>query len=251
MFAPYCERFGVVLVVPRYTPEQHSDYQRLGRLGRGVRADQVLDKCLAEVSLLTGADTTQFNLFGYSGGAQFAHRYLMAHPHRIAKAALVAAGWYTFPDHTEKFPYGIRPTRRLPDVVFNPEEFLHVPVDVFVGELDRNTKNLRKTKRTLEQQGKNRLERGRNWVAAMQIAGNTYGIETAVTFTSVPNTDHSFLRFCRRGALVKRVFKSLFGVTIEPPQKADRELLDDLDLSARQLFGALKKEIAVVTGKQS
>ncbi len=214
LFAPFCEKLGVVLVVPRFSSEQHTDYQRLGRGGRGVRADLLLNQCLAEVASLTGADATRICLFGYSGGAQFAHRYLMAHPHRIARAVVVAAGWYTFPDHRRRFPYGIRSTASLPGVSFNPEEFLHVPVDVFIGAHDVGQANLRRTERTDSQQGVTRVERARNWVAAMRAAAEGYGIEPVVTFTEVPDVNHSFQRFCERGRLIERMFWSLFGVNV-------------------------------------
>jgi len=251
MFAPYCERFGVVLVVPRFTREQHSDYQRLGRRGRGQRADRVLDKCLAEVALLTGADVTQFSLFGYSGGAQFAHRYLMAHPHRLMKAVLVAAGWYTFPDHRQRYPYGIRPSRKLEGVSFNPEEFLRVPVHVLVGENDLTTANLRQTDRCNKQQGVNRVERAGNWVAAMCDAADEYDLEHNAKLTVVPGTDHSFTRFCKRGALVRRVFKSLFDVSIEPRDKSVQALLDRLDTNAERLLSSHQQEAQVVIGRRN
>ena len=231
MFAPFCEKFGVVLVVPRFTNEHHRDYQRLGRGGRGARADLLLNDILSEVASLTGADVTQFCLFGYSGGAQFAHRYLMAHPHRVARAVVVAAGWYTFPDHRQRFPYGIRPTRRLPGVSFNPEEFLHVPVDVLVGARDVGQANLRRTERTDKQQGSSRLERARNWVEAMRAAAEAYGIEPAVTFSEVPDVNHDFRRFCERGRLIERMFWSLFGVSVDlPGTRTEIRRFDGADL---------------------
>lgn len=216
VFSPYCERFGIVLVVPRFTPGQHKDYQRLGRRGRGTRADFVLDRCISEVSSLTGADATRINLFGYSGGAQFAHRYVLAHPHRVTRAVVAAAGWYTMPDHRRRFPYGIRSTAKLPGVSFNPEEFLHVPIHALVGTLDKDDQNLRHTDRLDRQQGRTRVERARNWTDAMAEASILYGISPTVKFTEVAGIDHSFTRFCGQGALVKRVFQSLFDVSIEP-----------------------------------
>jgi pimeloyl-ACP methyl ester carboxylesterase len=213
-FSRFCEAAGVVMVTPKFTAEQHADYQRLGRLGRGVRADVCLDRCVTEVVSLTGADATQIYLFGYSGGAQFAHRYLMAHPHRVAGAVVVAAGWYTFPDTRIRFPYGIRPNRKLPGLSFNPEEFLRVPVAVLVGEYDvTQAKNLRSTERVVEQQGENRVQRARKWVATMRAAAEAYGLEPSVTYTEVPAVDHSFTQFCQRGALPQRVFGALFGVS--------------------------------------
>lgn len=210
VFSGLCEKAGVVLLAPIFTTEQHADYQRLGRLGRGVRADLALDRCVAEVAALTGADAKQIHLFGYSGGAQFAHRYLMAHPHRVVRAVVTSAGWYTFPDIRRRFPYGIRPHRKLPGVRFDPVEFLRVPVTVLVGERDVGDARLRSTQRLNEQQGANRLQRARNWVAAMQAAAVAHGYEPHATCTEVPETDHSFKRFCERGALVQRVFAALF-----------------------------------------
>jgi pimeloyl-ACP methyl ester carboxylesterase len=210
VFASTCDERGVVLLVPIFTPERHRDYQRLGRRGRGERTDLVLNECLAEVALLTGAATAQIGLFGFSGGAQFAHRYLMAHPERVARAVFAAAGWYTFPDDQQRFPYGIRPARSLRGVTFNPEKFLRVPIEVLIGERDVDMTNLRRTERTNRQQGQTRLERARNWVAAMRAASNVFGIGSQIELTVVPDVDHSFDRFCRDGALVDRVFTSLF-----------------------------------------
>jgi pimeloyl-ACP methyl ester carboxylesterase len=214
VFATGCDERGVVLLVPIFTPERHMYYQRLGRRGRGERTDLVLNDCLAELALLTGADVAQMRLFGFSGGAQFAHRYSMAHPERVARAVFAAAGWYTFPDDAQRFPYGIRPVRSLRGVTFNPEKFLRVPVNVLVGERDVDSAKLRRTQRTNAQQGTNRVERARNWVAAMRAASAVYGIDSRIELTLVPEVDHSFDRFCREGALVDRAFASLFPVDI-------------------------------------
>lgn len=211
VFGPYCETAGVVMLAPIFSTEQHGDFQRLGRVGRGVRADIALDRCVAEVVTLTNADAGQLHLFGYSGGAQFVHRYLMAHPHRVAGAVAASAGWYTFPDMKERYPYGIRRQRRLPGVTFNPEEFLRVPVTVLVGLDDLNGEHLRSTDRVNRQQGRSRIERARNWVAAMRTAAIAYGYEPCVTCVEVPDVDHAFANFCERGALQERVFAALFG----------------------------------------
>lgn len=235
VFADLCEATGVVLVAPVFTAERHADYQRLGRAGRGVRADLALELCVAEVASLTGADARQIHLFGYSGGAQFAHRYLMAHPHRVARAAIAAAGWYTFPDARERFPYGIRRHRSLPGVNFDPQEFLRVPVTVLVGQADVGTAKVRSTARCNAQQGVNRLERARNWTVAMRTAAQAYGYEPCVSCIEVPEVDHSFTRFCERGALAQRVFAALFDVSV--PIATDADAAPALDLAQEQACG--------------
>lgn len=206
-----CEDHGVVLLAPSFIGPAHADYQRLGREGWGRRADLFLHACLQEATQLTGADTTRIGLFGFSGGAQFAHRYLMAHPHRVSAAVIVAAGWYTFPDATEKFPNGIRSTRRLPGVSFNPEEYLRVPVTVVVGEDDTATDNVRNSERVLLQQGATRVERARRWVAAMQAQAQSHGLASRIELQVLPGMEHSFAALCKEGALVARVMASLFG----------------------------------------
>jgi len=209
VFSELCEKYGVVLVVPVFHAVTHRDYQRLGRKGRGPRVDRLLHRVLAEAASVTGADATQVFLFGFSAGAQFAHRYLMAHPHRVARAVVAAAGWYTFPDPKQRFPYGIRPNGSLKGVVFDAERFLCVPVEVLVGSRDLGSTNLKRGER-VDVQGANRVERARRWVAAMRAAAAAHGLKPAVTLTEVPGIDHSFAEFMERGALVERVGNFLF-----------------------------------------
>ncbi|MFN0058046.1 MAG: PHB depolymerase family esterase [Planctomycetota bacterium] len=240
VFTPMCEEYGVVMLVPIFTKDLHKDYQRLGRKGRGSRTDLLLQQFLVEVTFQTGVDASQVYLFGFSAGAQFAHRYAMAHPHRVARAVVAAAGWYTFPDLTQRFPYGIRPVRTLEGVTFNPEEFLRIPMELLIGERDTTTHNVRSTERTVAQQGVNRLDRARRWVAAMGEAATSYFLDCQVTLTEVPGIGHSFTSFCNEGALVERVGRFLFGDS-RPAFVPDHDgALRDGALLANQNGGASK-----------
>lgn len=210
-FAGYSEKYGVVLVAPHFPAERYGDYQRLGREGRGTRADVALDSIVEEVAWLTGANATQIYLFGYSGGAQFVHRYAMAHPQRVAGAAVAGAGWYTFPDPRQRFPYGIRRNRHLASVRFDPEEFLRVPMTVLVGEQDTTLEGLRQTERVNRQQGATRVERARNWVEAMRSAAAAYRLDSLVSLDLIDGGAHSFEDLMQQGQLGDRVFAALFG----------------------------------------
>lgn len=223
LFSSYCEDLGVVLVAPYFPEERSSDYQRLGRSGRGPRADAALDTILEEISWMTGAATSRVHLFGFSGGAQFAHRYAMAHPQRVARAVIAAAGWYTFPDGSRRYPYGIRASRELPDVHFGPEEFLQVPITVIVGDQDVTSVDLRCTRRVNRQQGEHRLERAQNWVRAMRAAARTYHLDPVVTFETIPDGDHSFGNLMRMGGLGDRVFTALFRAGLAGARAFDHE----------------------------
>jgi pimeloyl-ACP methyl ester carboxylesterase len=210
LFSSHCEAHGAVLVAPLFE-DGARDYQRLGRSGRGPRSDAALEAILDEVVLLTGAIGTPIHLFGHSGGAQFAHRYAMAHPHRVARVVVAAAGWYTFPSRRVRFPYGIRRSRDLPDVRFDPEEFLRVPMTVIVGEQDTHSKNLRRTERVIRQQGRTRVERARRWVDSMRAAAEARRLDPLVAFESIPGGKHTFASLMTSGGLGERVFAALFG----------------------------------------
>ena len=219
LFAPYCEAHGVTLVAPHFTQEKSKDYQRLGRLGRGPRSDAALDSILEEIHEAIGAPTERIYLFGFSGGAQFAHRYAMAYPHRVARAVVAAAGWYTFPDRRTRFPYGTRRSQDLPEVRFDPEAFLQVPMTVIVGDRDITDIDLRRTPRVNRQQGETRLERARNWVEAMRAAARSYRLEPLVTLETIPGGDHGFASLMQSSDLGGRVFAAMFRDTPKPLER--------------------------------
>ncbi len=212
LFAPFAERYGVVLIAPLFPKDRFHDYQRLGRKGKGERADFALDRIVAEVGAMIGANTNELYLFGYSGGGQFVHRYAMAYPERVARIALAAAGWYTFPDPTVNFPLGIRATSGLPDVRFNLARFLSVPTYLMVGEKDvMRDPELRKSRRLDRQQGITRLERGKRWIKTMAAAAKAYHLDTPHIFEVLPNSNHSFVECMELGNMGRRVFEFLFG----------------------------------------
>lgn len=211
LLAPYAERYGAVLVAPVFTRAGHDDYQRLGRVGRGPRADLALEAILEEVRTLTGAQVEKFYLFGFSGGAQFAHRYALAHPERVARAVVAASGWYTFPDRVVPYPYGLGASAELPAVRFDPKSFLRVPILVVVGEADIESESLRRNPGVDRQQGETRRERAERWTEAMRHAAVSGGYEPRVTCVQVPGIRHSFRQFMEEGRLGERVFGFMFG----------------------------------------
>lgn len=211
LLSAYSEMHGVVLVAPIFSAEQHPDYQRLGRVGRGKRADLALNMIVAEVATMTGAVADKFHIFGFSGGAQFAHRYAMANPHRVAGAVIAAAGWYTLPDPTRRFPYGTRMSKKLPLVRFDAEEFLSVRMTVMVGADDDTQAGLRRSARLDRDQGVTRVERARRWVAAMQESAAAHHLESRVSYEEIENCNHSFSRSMLRSGLGDRVFGAILG----------------------------------------
>ncbi len=211
VFAPLAERRGVILLAPHFDRLSFADYQRLGRVHLGERADLALHRVLADVERLTGADARRLHLFGHSGGAQFVQRYAMAHPERVAGAVAASAGWYTFPDPNRVFPLGIRPTPRLPGVRFRSDRFLGIPMLVTVGNRDVGCDAaLRRTRRLDLQQGENRLERAERFVEAMAEAARVKGLPPSVELRRLPGASHSFAESVARDGLAELALAFLF-----------------------------------------
>ena len=198
------------MIAPYFPPEDFPDYQRLGR--KGKRADIMLNEIVSEVSELTGASARKLYLFGYSGGAQFVHRYMLAYPDRVAKTVLGAPGWYTFPNPTLKYPQGIQESRSLPHIQFDPAKFLNIPVCVLVGEMDnQRDAELNQSLQIDLLQGRTRIERGQKWVGEMIFQARTHGLSTSYAFHLLPNSPHSFSMSMRHGGMGEKTFDFLFS----------------------------------------
>ncbi len=211
-FCRLAEERGAVLAAPVFEAPRFDDYQRLGRTGRGDRADEALVRIAGELGDELGARTERLHLFGFSAGAQFVHRFALAHPGRVARAVAAAAGWYTSPDPERRYPAGIAPSRRLPGVRFEPRAFLRVPLLVVVGARDtRRDDSLRQGPRIDGRQGSTRVERAGQFARAMREAAVGLGLEPRVELHVLPDGTHSFARCIAQCGLGELAFSFLFG----------------------------------------
>lgn len=204
-FAPWAERAGRILIAPLFADKLCRRYQRM--LVDRRRADLALFAVLKDVEAATGRAIDRFDFFGFSGGAQFGHRLALMYPNRIGRLALASAGWYTFPDETVAFPYGLGPgdgwarafKARLDDC-------LTIPTMVLVGERDiLRDSGLRKRAWVDKRQGRTRVERAARWTMAMRDAARRRGVEPTVSFQTLPGCGHSFDACVKKGGLVQLV----------------------------------------------
>lgn len=209
-FAPFAISQGVALLVPRFGRNDFRDYQRLGRRGRGPRADLALLQAIQEIEEMFGWELPPFDLFGFSGGAQFAHRFALVHPEKIRRLALGAAGWYSWPDVQLRYPLGVGPSRDLPET-FDLPALLRKQILVLVGERDRHRDPSLNTRERIDRlQGGNRFERARNWVEVMRHEALKRGLPPRVTLEILPGVGHDFGRMVRRGGLAQRLFQTFY-----------------------------------------
>lgn len=208
LLAPLAERLGMGLAAPRFTASGYADYQRLGRQRadqEGVRADIALIRWLDALAAHTGVPAERVLLMGFSGGAQFAHRFALAHPHRLLGCISVAAGWYTWPDVSQAFPYGAKPSRRLPGLALDMAGWLQLPIAALVGEHDTEAESaLRQTLR-VNAQGEHRRARGEHWVAAINAVASANNLVARTQFDVLAGAAHSFRACVETGDLRNKV----------------------------------------------
>ena len=193
LFKPAADTHGAALLTPLFDEHRFRDFQRLGRHGRGQRADHALIRVLDALAAEHGIQS-RMALFGFSGGAQFAHRFGMVHSSRVSSLVLGASGWYTWPDSDMGFPYGTRPISALPGANFDLEKLLSIPIRVIVGSDDTiRDQTLNRHARIDTTQGQNRRDRAENWVRAMRSLALAKNLPDRIDLQLIDGTGHSVL----------------------------------------------------------
>ncbi len=192
MLKPLARKKHMVLVAP-YFRKSEFRYQRI--YTGPNRADLYLKEILGEVKMKTGASTDRLIMYGKSAGGQFVHRYLLAYPETVSRMVVAAPGWYTFPDTSLEYPYGLKIPSSFPaDVSFALKEALQIPVMVTVGDLDiERTSNLNQSNRA-DAQGRNRLQRAAYWMNRMGEAAIRLQVPFRFQHRVVTGADHGSLR---------------------------------------------------------
>jgi len=207
LLSPFADRHAFALLAPVFEPGVWSDYQRLGRRGRGPRADLALQALIEDLASELGFRVGDIFLIGYSGGAQFVHRYVLAHPSGATAAVAAAAGWYTPPDPRRAYPHGLRIDGSLAGVQIEPADLHRCPILVCVGDRDvERDESLRCSPRLDRLQGRNRRERARRWVDATRRAADRLGLEPRVSLVELPGVGHSFAQ-CMQAGLGETAFR--------------------------------------------
>jgi pimeloyl-ACP methyl ester carboxylesterase len=167
-----------------------------------------------DVAEQTGANPGRFALFGYSGGAQFAHRYCLAYPDYITCLATCAAGYYTWPTMQMPFPYGLDCQGLPGKQQLRLDDFLAIPTLTTVGLRDTaRDRSLRKNPELDVLQGRTRIERARRWVDALVTAAVARGLQPQHHFATIDHVGHDFRKAIFRG-LAETVWPFLTASTI-------------------------------------
>jgi len=203
LFAERAAALGRPVIAPLYEKDDWPRYQRAVHRGRADLALMSLMVALRSEGIFR---TAKFDLFGFSGGAQFAHRFAMLHPQAISRLTTSSAGWYTFPDDAA-YPYGLSPRAGREDewaqrMSANLDQFLRLPIQVCVGADDNAPdRNTRSGPKINTQQGMHRVARAARWAGSLQDAALDRGIKPDVTFWALSACGHDFRSCVTLGGL--------------------------------------------------
>jgi pimeloyl-ACP methyl ester carboxylesterase len=203
LFAARAAALGRPVIAPLFDAQAWPRYQRLVH---GGRADLALLALMRELRLAGIWQGSTFELSGYSGGAQFAHRFAMLYPQLVSRLNAVSAGWYTFPD-TAAYPRGLavrlgRNDDWGPRFAAGLDRFLQLPIRVCVGERDCvPDRNTRSGASIDAHQGPDRLTRATRWTDALRRAADARGLDAQVSFHLLPGCGHDFGDCVRVGRL--------------------------------------------------
>ena len=208
-FQPHAQSRGRALLVPGFDAKAWPHFQRIDT----ARPDLPLLDLLREAGLAG----RKIDLFGYSGGAQLAHRFAMLYPHRVARLHIAAPGWFCLPDTRALWPEGLAKPG-LPGLrKFDPAAlsrlqlpaYLALPVRIWVGDKDgKRDAALRQSPDLDRLQGLTRIDRAHAYAEAFTRAARAIGITPDIDVTLLPGCGHDFTQCAKLGGLAAKVTQS-------------------------------------------
>lgn len=205
-------RHGVPLLVPDFSGEDFKGFQRLRGHSMPHGAAKALIATVRHIVEHHDLASYQFNMMGFSAGAQFAHRFGLHYPQHLHSLTVAAPGWYTYLDRNTPYPYGLDsgPSSTSAQDI---ERFLALPIMVCVGQNDtERDRQLRTDSRLDRTQALNRLQRANNWHQHLLDEANKRGITSRYSLSYLPDTGHSIRQAVKVGGLMEQ----LFGFVLNP-----------------------------------
>jgi pimeloyl-ACP methyl ester carboxylesterase len=181
-WAPFAEQNHALVLAPAFGGRNFRGYR--GMTGRALAPDEFVDRVIDRVvpRLIPHYDG-RLSMHGHSAGAQFAARFLVAHPERLGYVILSAPSTYPMPDALVPWPFGMAKSP------FDPENWFRasteVAVTVLVGSQDTEDRPA-----AVGQIGLSRLERAKSWVIAMDQFAQTHGRKSLIRLVRAPGLGH-------------------------------------------------------------
>ena len=152
----------------------------------------IIEPLFDSVKSSLSIENDKYNLFGFSAGAQFVHRFIQFKPDaRFDKVVAGAAGWYTVPDNTIPFPYG------FDNSILNStnlNNLLSSDLFIQVGALDNNPNSagLRHNEYA-DAQGLNRVTRAVHFFETGQNKAESLNIDLNWSLHIIQGAGHNLI----------------------------------------------------------
>jgi hypothetical protein len=200
------DAFGFIVVVPEFSTQLFpgGDAFNLGNIfedGDNPSATTLVAEEEWTFSLIdplfdyfksrVNSTVTQYDIFGFSGGAQFAHRHFIFNPNdKYNRVVAASSGWYTVLDSDIDFPYG---TKLSPEENTNYTTLLGRPLTIIVGSMDNdpNSAGLRHND-FADAQGLHRVDRANHFYAESQKLARDLGGSSNWRIQILPNVAHDY-----------------------------------------------------------
>lgn len=142
LFVPLADRLGLIVLAPLFPagildPHDRDNYKYVEY--RGIRFDHLVLAMVDEVGARYGVPVASIAMFGFSGGAHLAHRFLYLHPQRLAAVSACAPGSPTLLDESRDWWVGVRDLEQRFGRGLDREAMRRVAVHLAVGDKDTDT----------------------------------------------------------------------------------------------------------------
>jgi len=186
------DQYGFAVYAPEFSKvdfPKSKNYNLGGLSNAEGRAFDAIEPLFDQIKARRGVDNPKYYLFGHSAGAQFVHRYVYFNPDaRYEQAYAANAGWYTLPDVSWDWPYGLK---NAPAEPMTMPDILSRDLVLLLGDqdIDPTSHNLRQTPEA-KAQGQHRLERGLNFLKVAKAQADSLGVPAKWTFQIIPDVAH-------------------------------------------------------------
>lgn len=194
-FVEFAERHGMFVMAPLFPIDLDADvpdeeYKYLA--GSRDRFDLILLDMIDEYAAAFGVSFPRILLCGFSGGGQFAHRFLYIHPERLTAVSIGAPGFVTLPDDSRDWWVGTRDVEARFGKAIDVDAMRRVPVQLLCGAADDipfeiySAQEMAMSEDDYARYGRNRVERVETLRAALT------GLGLDVTREYIDGVPHAF-----------------------------------------------------------